>query len=308
MTCNYFNVAVLLAAYNGREWIEEQINSILNQKNVIVTIYISVDLSTDGTHDFIRELALTYKNMKVLPYGDRYGGAAPNFFRLIKDVDFSGFDYVSLADQDDIWNVDKLSNACRLLSTNEYDAYSSNVMAFWENDARKLINKAQPQVRFDYLFESSGPGCTFIFSKELALNIQDKLIDIGARSKDILLHDWFTYSFARTNGYKWFIDTTPSMKYRQHSSNQIGANVGFKSIYARAKFILGGEGFKKVLSQAIILKQERLRPIELLSSNNRFSFLRLAFYSFKCRRKLLDKIYFLILCVVMAIKGPIKYD
>ena len=301
-------IAVLLAAYNGREWIEEQINSILNQRGVAVTIYVSVDLSSDGTHDFVKELALIHKNIKVLSYGCYFGGAAPNFFRLIREVDFFAYDYVSLADQDDIWNVDKLSNASKLLYTEKCDAYSSNVIAFWGDGNRKLIDKSQPQTEYDYLFESAGPGCTFVFNKILALDVQEKLINIGKRSKGILLHDWFIYSFARGNNYKWIIDSSPSMKYRQHSGNQVGANVGFVSIYIRAKFVLGGEGFKKAIYQAEILKQERLKPIQLLLNNNRSSFARLTFYSFKSRRKLLDKVYFLILCVVMAIKGPIKYD
>ena len=308
MKSNYFNVAVLLAAYNGREWIEEQINSILNQKNVNVTIYVSVDFSSDGTHEFLKEQALIYKNIIVLPYGGSFGGAAPNFFRLLTEVDFSNFDYISLADQDDIWSFEKLDIACNTLLTVGYDAYSSNVTAFWNDGTEKLIEKAQAQVKYDYLFESAGPGCTFVFSSELAMDIQGKLIEIGGRSKDIFLHDWFAYSFARTNNFKWFIDSNSSMEYRQHSANQVGANVGLKSIYVRAKLMLGGDGFKKVISQAEILKQENLKPIRLLLNNNRFSFLRLAFFSFKCRRKALDKILFLILCIIMAIKGPIKHD
>lgn len=37
-------IAVLLASYNGIKYIKEQIDSILNQKNVNVTIFISDDL------------------------------------------------------------------------------------------------------------------------------------------------------------------------------------------------------------------------------------------------------------------------
>lgn len=43
------NIAVLLATYNGIQYIEEQLNSILNQSNVNVVVFISDDLSTDGT-------------------------------------------------------------------------------------------------------------------------------------------------------------------------------------------------------------------------------------------------------------------
>lgn len=298
--------AVLLAAYNGIEWIDEQIDSILSQVNVDVTIYVSVDWSSDSTYELVDRISLASDKINILPYGQRFGGAAPNFFRLIKDVDFSRFDYVSLSDQDDIWNSDKLNIACESLESSEYDAYSSNVIAFWSDGADKLLNKAQPQVKYDFLFESAGPGCTFVFSKKLAIDIQRKLIEVGERSNEILLHDWFVYSFARTNGYKWYIDKKPSMEYRQHLTNQVGANVGLKSIYIRAKLILGGEGFKKVISQALILEQQNLKPIELLIRNNRLSFLNLAFYSFNCRRKLLEKIFFMIICFIMVIKGSIK--
>ena len=45
-------VAILMAAYNGRKWIEEQLHSIWSQENVLIDIYISVDLSTDDTYVF----------------------------------------------------------------------------------------------------------------------------------------------------------------------------------------------------------------------------------------------------------------
>ena len=93
-------IAVLLAAYNGERWIQEQINSILTQKKVDVTVYVSLDLSNDKTLDIIE----TYKKKSVilLPYGDKFGAAAPNFYRLIQDVDFQNYDYIALSDQDDI--------------------------------------------------------------------------------------------------------------------------------------------------------------------------------------------------------------
>ena len=47
-------VAILLAAYNGIDWIEEQIFSILNQESVEVEIFISVDISTDGTYEWCK--------------------------------------------------------------------------------------------------------------------------------------------------------------------------------------------------------------------------------------------------------------
>ena len=72
-------------------------------KNVIVNIYVSVDLSTDNTIEIIRKYQMYESRIKLLKYGERYGGAAKNFFRLIRDVDFFKYDYVAFSDQDDIW-------------------------------------------------------------------------------------------------------------------------------------------------------------------------------------------------------------
>ncbi|MCI3085788.1 glycosyltransferase [Escherichia coli] len=167
-------VAVLLAAYNGEQWIQEQISSILKQKNVDVTLFISIDQSSDNTLMLCEELALSEPRINLLPYGDIFGGAALNFYRLIKDVDFTSFDYISFADQDDIWLEDKLQRASLFLE--KYDVYSSNVIAFWSNGKAVLINKAQPQVKYDFLFEAAGPGCTYVIHRDVAIEFKKFII------------------------------------------------------------------------------------------------------------------------------------
>ncbi|MBT5490947.1 glycosyltransferase, partial [bacterium] len=97
------------------EWIEEQVASISSQKNTSIEIFISVDLSNDKTYEWCQNLARNNSYIKVLPYGERFGGAAKNFYRLIRDVDFSYFDYIALSDQDDIWDSDKLHHAISVI-------------------------------------------------------------------------------------------------------------------------------------------------------------------------------------------------
>lgn len=233
-------VAVLLAAYNGMQWIEEQVNSILEQKSVVVTIFFSVDLSTDGTEQWVKALAEQHANVVMLPYGERFGGAGPNFFRLIRDVDLCGFDTVAFSDQDDIWFKDKLQRAFSLIESGKCDVYSSNVMAFWPDGRKELIVKSQPQVRFDHLFEAAGPGCTYVFNAKSAVALQKFVRMLGERIKFVSLHDWFAYAFCREHGFQWLIDEEPSMLYRQHSDNQVGINSGFLAFKKRFQLIKGG--------------------------------------------------------------------
>ncbi|MBW2187408.1 MAG: glycosyltransferase [Deltaproteobacteria bacterium] len=153
---NESKIAVLLAAHNGVAWLKEQVDSILNQHKVEVTLFVSVDRSSDGTEVWFDKLSKQDNRVVILPHGQSFGGAAPNFFRLIRDVDFDGFDYVSFADQDDIWHLNKLKRATEQLVLNKADAYSSNVTAFWPSGKEQIVFKSQLQCKWDYLFEAAG--------------------------------------------------------------------------------------------------------------------------------------------------------
>ena len=75
--------AILLAACNGGKWIKEQIHSILDQSEVDITLFISIDKSSD-TLDICQKISKSDCRVHILPYGDRYGSPAKNFFRLIR--------------------------------------------------------------------------------------------------------------------------------------------------------------------------------------------------------------------------------
>ena len=86
-------VAVLLATHNGLPWINDQIDSILNQNSVNITVYVSDDLSEDSTYTYLLNRAAFSSQLKILPQKERYGSAGKNFYRLIKDVNTDDFDY-----------------------------------------------------------------------------------------------------------------------------------------------------------------------------------------------------------------------
>lgn len=298
-------VCVLLAAYNGAEYIEEQLDSIIKQVGVLVDIYVSLDLSNDKSFDIISDYQNRYSNVYFLSYGKRFGSAGKNFFHLLRTVDFSCYDFISFADQDDIWLTHKLSSSIKLIKEFGSDAYSGNVVAYWSNGKRRLIKKDCEQVEFDYLFESAGPGCTFVLKAELACEIKDRLNIKHEHIDDLWLHDWFCYSFARTNGFKWYIGSEPLMLYRQHDNNQVGASEGVGALMSRAKVILSGEGFDKVVLQAKFLGQNEL-PIQLINNGSFLSLLRLASIGKNCRRKRSEKFLFIFALLLLAMKKVFK--
>ena len=297
------NIAVVLAVYNGAEWLSEQINSILNQKSVKVTIFISIDPSADGSEQLCNQLSKKNANIIVLSDEGKFGGAAKNFFRLIRDVDFSDFDYVSYADQDDIWYINKLINAVDKIIETKSDGYSSNVIAFWATGEQRIIKKSQPQREWDYFFEAAGPGCTYVMTIDLASQIKKTVVCNWQEVNKLALHDWYSYAYARANGFKWFIDPWPSMLYRQHLKNQVGVNYGWKAFLYRLQKIIGGWGIQQSALIAMLVGKSDTAFVKSWCGFERYGFLKLAFNANKCRRKPIDRVFFFFACLLMAIVG-----
>lgn len=303
MPVKYPKVAVLLAAYNGMLWIEEQLTSILDQSAVDVTVYVSIDPSTDGTEAWCATYAAEHLEVLILPAGGRFGGASRNFFRLIRDVDFEGFDFVAFADQDDIWRTDKLKRATHAIQSRQVDAYSSNVTAFWPNGKTHLLDKAQAQVEWDFLFEAAGPGCTYVMSKRLADSLKTSLLDNWRLVQDVTLHDWYCYAFARSHGYRWCIDPESSMCYRQHERNQVGANKGLSPLISRYKTIHDGWWFRQVQLIVYLVGLKDDSFVQPWLGLQRSQLIKLSFSAPKCRRRFRDKVFFFLVCWAAAISG-----
>lgn len=282
-------VAILLSAYNGELWIEEQLRSIMEQDNVLLDIYISVDESTDRTLDICQEYAVNNDNITILPYGFKFGSAGKNFFRLLADVDLTGYEYIAFSDQDDIWYEDKLTKAINQLE--QYDCYSSNVMAFWEDGREMLIDKSQLQRKWDFLFEAAGPGCTYVFKREVIIKFKEWLTSCYEKvNENISLHDWLIYAFARSRGYKWFIDPEPMMHYRQHARNQVGTNNDFKAARKRLSLIKSKWYRRQVMQITECLELQEAEVFKYGLARKYKGNLYLLFRVNKLRRRLRDRL------------------
>lgn len=296
-------IAVCLAAFNGMRYLQTQVDSIFEQSEVDIALFVSVDRSTDGTEEWVRILQSQHAHVVLLPCGESFGGAARNFFRLVREVDFAPFDFVAYADQDDVWLPGKLKRAVDTMAEQGADGYSSDVVAFWESGRTRYIKKSYPQQRWDYLFESAGPGCTFVFTRQLAIDIQGLLRQDIQKTHEVGLHDWFTYAFARAHGYKWVIDAYGSLMYRQHGENQVGVNAGFSAVMWRAKKVLNGWGLNQSRHIAQLVGVNTQRFVQGWSVGGRWCMLKLAMQSTHCRRKPGDRVWFALSCMALALIG-----
>jgi rhamnosyltransferase len=239
-------VLVLLAAFNGEKFIRKQIESILQQKNVLVTIMVFDDVSTDQT---IKEVEFFRDDARVILVKNNIGtgSAANNFFNAIKtlsEIIINKYDFIAFSDQDDIWLPHKLEAAKNMLLKENSSLYCSNLILWNEETNKKsIINKSFAQKKYDFLFEGGSAGCTYVLTNQFCCEVKIIVNQTNYIDWKFFSHDWFIYFFARLNNYKVSIDSNAYILYRIHANNSYGhLNMNTISSF-RAKFNLIKQGW-----------------------------------------------------------------
>ena len=217
---------IILATYNGRNYIERQLDSIRLQTVAPDFVIISDDNSSDGTPQCVMQYIEKYslKNWKLIE-NENNKGYANNFLDLLNDYkEYNIF----LSDQDDIWDNNKISKLINIAKTNEeilllcagyttIDKNERKIKTFFSNgtlhsiDIRSLIKRSQY------------PGMTFYIKTELL----QKIFPI---KNQVWIHDYYlALCAACLNGF--FIYEESLVNYRQHSNNAIGIK-NIQSSYA----------------------------------------------------------------------------
>lgn len=214
------NVVVLLSTYNGEQYIEEQIESILNQRNCTVTLIIRDDMSTDKTCGILDEYS---KKGKLQWYRDGENlGAAKSFMRLLLNAPEA--DYYAFADQDDVWKSDKLSHALSVLNGHEEPAvYYANAelvdQALHPLGGNVYCGKQKPSMLMA-LCSCNVLGCTMVMNRKLA-----DIVKRGETPQKLLMHDNYVCAVCAVCAGSILYDNYVSMMYRQHGNNVVGATV-----------------------------------------------------------------------------------
>lgn len=229
-------VLVLMSTYNGEKYLREQIDSILQQSGCEVELFIRDDGSTDATCNILNK----YKNENKLYWysDDQNLGAAFSFLSLVKSCSYCK--YYAFADQDDIWDSDKLVTAISFLKNISTPAiYYSNALLV-DSDANSFeipVYKKKQKVSFKSVVCGGNIlGCTMVFNDSLANKIKTKLLP-----KNVIMHDYYLAAVCMSLGGKIIYDPKCHMKYRQHSNNVIGIKTNKISALAeRINFLKNG--------------------------------------------------------------------
>ena len=98
-------VDIVMATYNGAQYIEEQLRSLCRQTYGDWRCLVHDDGSTDGTQDILRAWAAKEARIVFIEDGIHGLGPAKHFLYILK---YSDAPWVMWADQDDIWFENKI--------------------------------------------------------------------------------------------------------------------------------------------------------------------------------------------------------
>ena len=211
-------VVVLMSTYNGERFLRDQIESVLNQVGVNVSLLIRDDGSSDETINILDN----YKRRGLLEW---YTGEnlkpAKSFMDLLKAA--KDCEYYAFCDQDDVWLPNKLKNAIQKIKEEDNNApilYYGAITLVNENlEPLSFEKELSSFTSFNCaIVSSNATGCTMVFNNQLR-----KLINRYTPEYQIMHDGWF-HKVCLAVGWKVIYDETPYILYRQHSGNVIGVS------------------------------------------------------------------------------------
>jgi len=203
-------ISIAMATYNGAQYIQEQLQSFVDQTRQPDELIITDDCSTDETEAIVREFAKTapftvefHRNEKNLGYCGNFNAA------LMKT---SG-DLVFLSDQDDVWFPEKIEHMIGVADRNPQALVVMNDAALTDGELNEAGLTKVGQIRSaGFSMESFVMGCCCAVRRELL----DFCMPIPAGVKG---HDNWLVQFADGLDAK-VVDPTPLQYYRRHESNE----------------------------------------------------------------------------------------
>lgn len=210
------NISVALATFNGEHFIEEQLESIINQLTLGDEIIVSDDGSTDKTLDIIKKYQKECSFIKLLK-NESHHGVIGNFENALTHCKNK---YIFLSDQDDIWSPNKKKSVISLLKNGStLVLHNANIL----NESTSSIENYDMYKKLGFstniisvLLKNPYIGCCMAFKKEL-LDVclpfpKENLINI---------HDWWIGLCAILTG-KCSYSNEKLITYRIHSNNTLG--------------------------------------------------------------------------------------
>ena len=234
-------ISVLLSTYNGEKYLNQQLDSLLSQTYKNFEIIARDDGSQDKTLEILHSYNITIIDSK------KNLGAKGSFGALLEyAAQNTESEYFMFCDQDDVWERDKIEKTLAKMHEIEISCHEMPILVHTDLNVVDENLKVLDNSMWNYehinpklntlnrlLIQNTITGCTVMINKKLAqisLQIPDEAV----------MHDWWIGLVASKFGKIDFIDE-PTIQYRQHGGNSIGAKgilkKGFSIFLNRSLYI-----------------------------------------------------------------------
>lgn len=227
---------ILLATYNGEAYLQEQLDSLLNQDFRDWRLLVRDDGSSDETAEILEAYASKFSHrIRVVPNHGANLGIIGNFSELMRNSDA---EYFMFCDQDDLWLPEKVRLTLKKMKEMEA-ACGPGIPLLVHTDLRIVDASLDPVVDSGHRFQQIDPvkgdtlsrllvqniatGCTIMMNRAL----RDLALPIPGAA---LMHDHWLSLVAACFGKIAYLPR-PTLLYRQHGGNKVGAQ-GWSPGYA----------------------------------------------------------------------------
>lgn len=229
-------VTIVLATYNGERFLLEQLESLTAQSRRPDRLVLRDDGSTDRSVEIVQAWADRSGVALQQVTGPRLGPAL-SFLKALQVAEPA--DIFLFCDQDDVWQPYKIERALYLVPWGE-DVVPTLCATRLEVVDERLTPMRLSLLPTNLSFSSAScesvlTGCT------MAFNAAFRELLVRALPKNAAMHDWWCYLLATSaNGAALRFDSTPTVLYRQHGGNALGAGpVGWSALRARGLRFIG---------------------------------------------------------------------
>lgn len=221
-------ISVALCTYNGDQFLEEQLESILRQ----TVLPDEIVLGDDGSQDFTLEIAERY-----IPIFFKFGVQ----FTLMKNTGISNFvrnfertlnatqgDYIFLSDQDDTWETNRIERSMEVFSSQPRCLLVHGDARLINSTGKDLSRSMFQQLGYTKRLQQRaihGDALNQLLQRNVVTGattaIRRELLKLSSPFVDTWIHDeWLAINSAAKGGY--FVIDQPLIGYRQHSNNVVG--------------------------------------------------------------------------------------
>ncbi len=250
-------VTILLCTFNGERFLAQQLASLERQTFKNWKLIASDDGSSDQTKSVLDAFRKSFAPGKVKIIDGPRRGAPANFLFLACGKNLAS-DYYAFCDQDDIWEADKLTRAIGVLEQADlavpalYGSRTSLIDETGKTTGFSPLFPKTPTFR-SALVQSIAGGNTMVFNQKAR-----ELLALCGADINIPSHDWWLYQLTSACGGRVHYDAYPSVRYRQHSQNVIGSNMGFAARLRRLRMLR--QGRFRHWSELNVAALARIRP------------------------------------------------